>query len=132
MPTKHLTSGLILILFLCTSAFCTSAVAQVKVKRGAVVYTGSASNTSAPATVDEKTIRDATPEWQTIQDEGIDPSSARGKQLIVKMNQRIREAVRTVASSESRDMVTRKKDLADAQGKEVVDLTQQVVDELGS
>jgi len=125
--TKHLTLSIFLILFSCASL-----VAQVKVKRGAVVYTGSASNTSAPATVDEKKLREATPEWQTIKDEDIDPSSARGKQLIVKMNKRIREAVKSVASNESRDMVTRKKDLTDAQGKEVVDLTDKVVDEIDS
>lgn len=125
--TKHLTLSIFLILLSCASL-----VAQVKVKRGAVVYTGSASNTSAPATVDEKKLREATPEWQAIKDEDIDPSSARGKQLIVKMNKRIREAVKSVASNESRDMVTRKKDLTDAQGKEVVDLTDKVVDEIGS
>jgi hypothetical protein len=42
-------------------------------KRGAVVYHGSASNTTAPATIEETTVRDATPEWRKIQAEGIDP-----------------------------------------------------------
>ncbi|MEZ6037964.1 MAG: hypothetical protein R3F29_10815 [Planctomycetota bacterium] len=104
--------------------------AQVTVKRGAVVYTGSASNTTAPATIDEKEVRESTPEWKKMQDEDIDPDSAHGKQLIVKMNQRIREAVKSVASAESRDMVTRKQDMKDDQGREVVDLTQKVVDKI--
>ena len=127
MSIKHLCLAVLLLL---TAA--SSLAAQVKVKRGAVVYTGSASNTTAPATVSEKKLRKATPEWQKIQDEDIDTDSARGKQLIVKMNQRIRRAVKNVASAESRDMVTRKRDLKDAQGRDVVDLTQKVIDELES
>jgi hypothetical protein len=83
-------------------------VAQVQVKRGAVVYHGSSSNTSAPASIDEDKVRDATPEWKKMQSQGIDPDSAQGKQLLVQMNNRIREAVKAVATSESRDMVTRK------------------------
>jgi Skp family chaperone for outer membrane proteins len=43
------------------------------------------------------------------------------------MNNRIREAVKAVATSESRDMVTRKDDVVDKQGREVVDLTSKVV-----
>lgn len=105
-------------------------MAQVTVKRGAVVYHGSASNTTAPATIDEKAVRESTPEWRKMQDEDIDPESAHGKQLIVKMNQRIREAVKSVATAESRDMVTRKQDMKDGQGREVVDLTQKVVDKI--
>jgi Skp family chaperone for outer membrane proteins len=105
--------------------------AQVAVKRGAVVYVGSASNTSAPAIVDEAKLRDATSEWQRIQNEGIDPDSAQGKQLIVRMNQRIRDAVKSIAESQGRDMVVRKGDITDRQGRDVVDLTDQVVSRLG-
>lgn len=104
--------------------------AQVTLHRGAVVYQGSASNTTAPATIDDEKVRDATPEWQQIVDEDIDVDSARGKQLLVKMNQRIRDAVKAVATAESRDMVTRKRDLKDDQGREVVDLTDKVVDKI--
>ena len=127
MSIKHLCLTFFMLLTVAASL-----AAQVKVKRGAVVYTGSASNTTAPATVNEKKLRKATPEWQKIQDEDIDTDSARGKQLIVKMNERIRRAVRNVATAEHRDMVTRKKDLKDALGREVVDLTQKVVDEIES
>lgn len=104
-----------------------SLAAQVVVKRGGVIYHGSSSNTSAPATIDEQKVRDATPEWKKMQAEGIDQNSAQGKQLVVQMNNRIREAVRTVATSESRDMVARKDDISDAQGREVMDLTDKVV-----
>jgi Skp family chaperone for outer membrane proteins len=96
-----------------------------------VVYVGSASNTSAPAIVDEAKLRDATAEWQRIQSEGIDPDSAQGKQLIVRMNQRIRDAVKGIAESQGRDMVVRKGDITDRQGRDVVDLTDQVVSRLG-
>lgn len=102
-------------------------VAQVVVKRGAVVYHGSASNTSAPAIIDEAKVREATAEWKKIQAEGIDQSSAHGKQLIAQMNTRIREAVKAIAEAEGRDMVSRKDDITDKQGRDVVDLTDKVV-----
>jgi len=107
-----------------------TATAQVSLKKKAVVYIGSAANTSAPATVDAKKVRAATPEWQKIQNTGIDPDSARGKQLITKMNQRIRKAVKEVADAESRDMVTRNRDMKDDRGRQVVDLTGLVVSEI--
>jgi short-subunit dehydrogenase involved in D-alanine esterification of teichoic acids len=106
-------------------------VAQVTVKKGAVIYVGSASNTTAPATVKESKIKEATPEWKKIQAEAIDVDSAQGKQLIVQMNNRIREAIKDVAKAESRDMVTRKCDVTDAQGRDVVDLTDKVVAKVG-
>jgi Skp family chaperone for outer membrane proteins len=106
------------------------ATAQVTLKRGAVVYHGSAANTTAPATIDEKKVREATVEWQTIESEGINPDSARGKQLFQKMTQRIREAVKAVASDENRDLVVRSKDIADDQGHTVVDLTDKVIEKI--
>ena len=105
--------------------------AQVTLKRGAVVYTGSGSNTTAPAVVDEAKVKEATKEWQKIQSEGIDPDSAQGKQLLQKMNSKVREAVKSIAQDESRDMVVRKDDILDKQGKEAVDLTDKVVAKLG-
>ncbi len=104
-----------------------SLAAQVGVKRGAIIYHGSASNTTAPASIDEQKVRDATPEWKRMQAEGVDPDSAQGKQLVVQMNNRIREAVKSVATTESRDMVARKDDISDKQGRDVVDLTDKVV-----
>jgi hypothetical protein len=109
-----------------------SLAAQVTVKKGAVVYHGSASNTSAPATIQESKVKEATPEWKKIQAEGIDTDSAQGKQLLVAMNNRIKEAVKAVAETESRDMVTRKCDLTDKQGRDVTDLTEKVVTKVGS
>jgi hypothetical protein len=106
-------------------------LAQVTVKKGAVIYVGSASNTTAPATVKESKVKEATPEWKKIQAEGIDVDSAQGKQLIVQMNNRIREAIKDVAKAEKRDMVTRKCDVTDAQGRDVVDLTDKVVTKVG-
>ena len=116
--------------FVLSLLFATSAMGQVSLKKKAVVYVGSAANTSAPATVLETKVRGATPEWKKIKAEGIDTTSARGKQLITKMNQRIRKAVQAVADSEGRDMVTRAKDMKDDRGKPVADLTDLVVTEL--
>jgi hypothetical protein len=121
---------LLLHLILASLVFAIPSAAQVALKKGAVVYHGSASNTSAPATIQEAKVRQATVEWRKIQAEGIDVSSAQGKQLIVQMNNRIREAVRAVAEAESRDMVTRKDDIADHQGRDVVDLTDKVIGKL--
>jgi hypothetical protein len=109
-----------------------SLLAQVTVKSGAVVYHGSASNTSAPATIDEAKVREATPEWKKMQAEAIDPDSAQGKQLVVRMNTRIQDAVRSVAAAENRDLVTRKDDISDRQGRDVVDLTDKVAKKVGS
>jgi hypothetical protein len=105
--------------------------AQVTVKKGSVVYHGSASNTTAPATVQECKVKEATAEWKKIQNEGIATDSAQGKQLLVQMNNRIREAVKAVAEANSRDMVTRKDDISDKQGRDVLDLTEKVVEKLG-
>ena len=107
------------------------AAAQVTLKKGGVVYHGSASNTTAPATVDEGKLKEATAEWKRIQAEGIDTDSAQGKQLLVQMNNRIRAAVKAIAEAESRDMVARKDDISDKRGREVLDLTDKVVAKLG-
>jgi Skp family chaperone for outer membrane proteins len=109
---------------------CMALTCQVTLKRGAVVFHGSASNTSAPAIIQEAKVREATREWQKIQADGIDPDSAQGKQLMAQMNGKIRDAVKAVATAESRDMVARKGDISDAQGRDVADLTDKVVAQL--
>jgi hypothetical protein len=107
-----------------------SALGQVVVKKGAVVYHGSASNTSAPAVIEESRVREVTREWKKMQAEGIDADSAQGRQLVAQMNNRIRDAVKEIAAAESRDMVTRKDDITDKHGKDVVDLTDKVASKL--
>lgn len=99
----------------------------VSLKSGAVIYCGSASNTTAPATIDEQKVREATPEWQTIQSEGVKKGSARYKLLSAEMDKRIREAVKTAAGEQSRDLVVRDGDVEDARGREVADITTQVI-----
>ncbi len=107
-----------------------SAVGQVGLRSGAVVYFGSASNTSSPATLDEAKVREATPEWRTIQADGVKKGSARYQLLVGEMDRRIREAVRTAAGRAGRDLVVRKGDVEDARGKDVVDMTDQVLGHL--
>jgi len=106
--------------------------AQVSLKRGAVVYAGSAANTSAPATIDYAKVKEATKEWKKLRSDGIDPDSAQGLQLLQQMSDRIREAANQAANDESRDLVVRKDDIVDPQGKSVADLTDKVIGKLGS
>ncbi len=106
--------------------------AQVVVKKGGVVYHGSASNTSAPAMIQEGKVKEATPEWKRIQAEGIDQGSAQGKQLLVQMTTRIKNAAKEAAEEAGRDMVARKDDITDKQGRDVVDLTDKVVAKVGA
>lgn len=113
-------------------ALCSAPPAQVTVKKGAVLFHGSASNTTAPAVIHESKVKEATPEWKKMHAEGIDGDSAQGKQLLQQMSTRIREAVKAVAEDLSRDMVTRKDDITDKQGREVLDLTDKVVAKLGT
>ena len=104
-----------------------TAVAQVTLKQDAVVYSGSASNTTAPASIDEARVRKATPEWQTIESEGVRRGSARYLLLIAEMDKRIRSAVQKAATKTSKDLVVRSGDVTDTKGKTVVDLTDDVI-----
>lgn len=106
-------------------------VAQVGLKQDAVIYFGSAANTSAPATLDEAKVRDATPEWRTIQAEGVKPGSARYRLLVADMEKRIRGAVKAAAGGLGRDLVVRSGDIEDRQGKDVTDVTDEVISKLG-
>lgn len=110
------------------SAAC--AVAQVDLRSDAVVYFGSASNTSAPAVIDEQKVREATPEWQTIQAEGVRRGSARYMLLVAEMDRRIRTACQGAATSASKDLVVRSGDITNANGKSSVDLTSDVIAKL--
>jgi len=106
------------------------AMAQVDLKQDAVVYFGSASNTSAPATIDETKVRKATPEWQKIQAEGVRRGSARYILLMGEMDNRIRSAALKVAGSTGKDLIVRKGDISDAKGKTVVDVTAKIIRDL--
>jgi len=107
-------------------------VAQVSLKRKAIVYLGSSSNTTAPAEIDSDTVKKETEEWKEIEQESIDKTSARGKQLLQKMKKKIRKAVKAVARDNNYDLVVRIGDIADTQGKTVTDITTKVVTELGT
>src|SRR5262249_20966193 len=104
-----------------------AALAQVQLKKDAVVYSGSASNTSAPATIDEARVRQATPEWQTIEADGVRRGSARDILLTSEMAKRIRSAAQKADAAASKDLVVRSGDVADNKGKTVTDLTDKVI-----
>lgn len=125
---RHASRLTSLCLGLLISAAC--AVAQVDLRSDAVVYFGSASNTSAPAVIDEQKVREATPEWQTIQAEGVRRGSARYMLLVAEMDRRIRTAAQSAATSASKDLVVRSGDITNANGKSSVDLTNDVIAKL--
>lgn len=112
-------------------AFAGLGHAQVALKKDASVYIGSASNTTAPATIDVSKVREATPEWKTIQAEGVRPGSARYLLLDAEMDKRIRAAVRAAAADNGKDLVVAAGDIDDKKGKEVADLTASVIGKLG-
>jgi Skp family chaperone for outer membrane proteins len=118
--------------FLAGLAFSGVAEAQqgVSLKSGAVVYYGSASTSTAPAVIDEDRVRESTPEWKTIQAEGVKKGSARYKLLAAEMDKRIRDAVRAAAEHGSRDLVVRSGDIDDARGKTAADLTSEAISRL--
>ena len=99
---------------------------------GAMLICGSASNCSKPATVRFQDVRDATPEWQTIESEGVRQGSARYTLLNARLRQRIKAAADSVAGSAGHDLVVNQGDITDARGLEVTDITDEVVDELES
>ena len=111
-------------------SFAAAALAQVDLKQDAVTYFGSASNTSAPATIDEAKVREATPEWQTIQADGVRRGSARYILLVAEMDKRIRAAAQKAAADASKDLVVRAGDISNARGKSATDLTAQVIAKL--
>lgn len=102
----------------------------VALKKDAVVYFGSASNTTAPASIDEEKVKEATQEWKTIQSEGVKKGTARYKLLVAEMDKRIRTAVKAVAGSASHDLVVGKGGVENARGKDVADITAEVIGKL--
>jgi hypothetical protein len=103
------------------------ALAQVDLRPDAVVFSGSATNTTAPAFIDEARVRRATAEWQTIEAEGVRRGSARYMLLMSDMDRRIRNAVHKAAADASKDLVVRQGDVSDRKGRPVVDLTDEVI-----
>lgn len=97
-----------------------------------VVFFGSASNTSKPATIKLDDVEKETPEHETIKTEGVRKGSARYELLLAQMHQRITRAVKTAAETAGHDCVVRQGDVKDARGLEVADLTKAVIEQLES
>ena len=104
----------------------------VELDKDAVVLCGSASNCTRPATVDYQALRDATPEWGTIEGDGVREGSARYTLLMARLGQRIASVVSSVAIREGHDLVVRSGDIADSRGQTVVEITDLALEELGS
>ena len=104
----------------------------VELEKTSIVLCGSSSNCTRPATVDYEKLRNATPEWQTIRSDGVRQGSARYALLMARIGQRIASAANAVAADKGHDLVVRAGDIADQRGQTVVDITDQVLAELGS
>ena len=120
----------LLFLLALTLAVMLTAVANgqgIGTRSSAMVFHGSPTNCSQPATIDHKKVRKATPEWQTIRSEGVRRGSGRYDLLISAMNSRVTRACRNAAEASGRDCVVRKGDITDRRGLSVRDLTEQVL-----
>ena len=104
----------------------------VTLRSNSVVFYGSPTTCSQPATIDYKKVRTATPEWQTIRSKGVRKGSARYALLISAMNSRLKRACQSVAEGAGRDCVVRKGDIKDSRGLSVRDLTKGVMSALSS
>ncbi len=98
--------------------------------RGAMLICGSASNCTKPATLRFTQVRAATPEWQTIESDGVRPGSARYTLLNARMRQRIKAAAEVVAGNAGHDLVVNKGDIVNERDQTVEDITDQVIAEL--
>ena len=108
--------------------FAVASTAQgIEVKADAVVLFGATSTCTKPASVDWKKVRAKTPEWKTIKDDGVKKGTARYSLLISEMNQRGKKLAKKVAQDRGHDCVVRKKDVDDAKGLDVEDVTKRIV-----
>lgn len=57
----------------------------VELEKSSMVLCGSSSNCPRPATIDYETVRNATPEWQTIRSDGVRQGSARYALLMARV-----------------------------------------------
>lgn len=104
----------------------------VVLERNATVLCGSAANCTKPASVRYAEVRDATPEWQTIEGDGVRKGSARYTLLSARMGQRIKAAASAAAGDSGHDLVVKEGDINDARGLKVDDLTDEVIEALDS
>ncbi len=104
----------------------------VELKRSPMLICGSASNCTKPATLRFTQVREATPEWQTIDSEGVRQGSARYTLLTARLRQRIKAAAERVAGDAGHDLLVNQGDITNARGLEVTDVTDEVIDELES
>ena len=121
-PTLTTLAALLVCLLLTVAA-----PGQVELRNGASALHGSASNSTAPASIDFRKVKKATPEYQTIRSEGVAKGSARHALLTSKMHERIRAACREVAQTEGNDCVVKKRDVENDNGHTVTDATKAVV-----
>ena len=104
----------------------------VELEKSSMVLCGSSSNCTRPATIDYETVRNATPEWQTIRSDGVRQGSARYALLMARVGQRLASVANAVAGDQGHDLVVRAGDIAGDRGQTVVDITDLILEELGS
>lgn len=104
----------------------------ITIKRNGVVLFGSTANCTQPATVDWKKVRRATPEWKTIQSEGVRKGTGRYDLLISGLSTRVKRATAKAAETAGKDCVVPKSDLKSGNGLSLTDLTDAVIAGLDS
>ncbi len=125
MRTLILVACLALIGVLAHNAF-----GGLKVNRKDVLF-GNAKRTATPAEVDLKSAFSSTPEGREIEEEDIDPGSARHRILVAKGYKRLHKVVQEVAVKEGRDCVIKAGcTRSNPEGLTIVDITDSVISAL--
>ena len=119
-----------LLFVLAASAPMAQARSGIRVSDPDKVILGQAGQCVKPAQVDYKKLQEATPEFRTIRDEGVEKGTARYELLVRKMTQRLREIIKDLAADKGYDCVVMKGSVKDPQGLTVVDITNEALEKL--
>lgn len=84
---------------------------EVQLRSGACLYAGHPHHCTRLGTFDYRTVRDATPEWQTICRERVQPGSARHHLLLQALHERLVAEALVVARLNGCDLIVRHDDL---------------------
>jgi len=102
----------------------------VLLKKDAQVLFGSPAYCSQPATIELAKVRAATRQGQTIEEEGLRPGTARYRLLFAQMHKLVIAACAETARDVGFDLVVRSGDIRDAGGRNVGDMTKQLIKNL--
>lgn len=131
---KTVTTALLLVCALGAGAQAQDKV-EVKIQNGDRVYaprnlqTGQTRHFAKPAVIDSRQVFDATPEYQAIQRQNLDPESAEAMILKRQASNRFRKAVAKTLSSGGYDLIA-EDGAIDCGAHSPPDVTQEVIKNL--